>query len=119
MIQIAFSSENSTNQTICSGFSSFLNKLKFFLLATIIDKHWLVTSSYCCTGMDNYELIFNDKEKNQMDWKNRKQRRKCKNKGNTCMKKWHRSDDHFLQEKYEIPKFRTMSWFHHEKTLMI
>ena len=61
--------------------------------ATIIDKHWLVTSSNCCSGMDNYELIFDSKEKNQWIWKNRKQ---------LTTQSWRlRSDDDFFQEKYE------------------
>ena len=51
--------------------------------------------------MDNYELIFDDQIKNQINIKNRQQRRICRNNGNIC-KMWHRSDDDFLQEKYEI-----------------
>ena len=101
MVKIAFSSENSTAKTICSGFSFISNQGKNFYSATIIDKHWLVTSSHCCNDMDNYELIFDSQEKNQWNWKNRKQQRTCKKKKNDCMKKWHRSDDNFLQEKYK------------------
>ena len=101
MVQIAFSSENSTTKTICSGSSFISNQGKNFHSATIIDKHWFVTSSYCCTGMDNYELIFNSQEKNQWIWGNHQQSIKCKNKRNNCRKKFYRSDDNFLQETYE------------------
>ena len=51
--------------------------------------------------MDNYKLIFNDQEKNQWNWKNRQQQRKCTNKQNTCFKKWYRTDNHSIEEKYE------------------
>ena len=75
----------STERNSMLRWLSFPEILIQIYIATIIDKHWLITSRQCCSNSDNYQIIFDDSYKSKWIFQgSRKQRRICRNR-RKCM----------------------------------
>ena len=53
---------------------------KILIQATIIDKYWLATSKKCCLNKQDFQVVFNDKDKQRWIFMGKAQQSGCKRK---------------------------------------
>ena len=95
IVRVFFESANSMKGRICSGEiitqHSCFRRFLMVHLATIIDRYWLVTSKKCCLNQDEFNVIFDDKNKSQWLFTGKKRHKKCVRK-QFCSKMHPRND---------------------------